>query len=81
MCASWEWLLCGRETALGRARMEPNSDWLSAGEAKGESGSGVSSGGVALKGPSRGLAGETGRLPGIGSSLVLVDLEEITVSC
>lgn len=40
---------------------EETTDWI------GDSGNGVSSGDVSGKGPSRGFAGETGRLPGIGS--------------
>lgn len=47
----------------------------------GESGKGMSSSSCP-KGPSRGLAGDTGRLPGMGSSLVLVDLvAEMKESC
>lgn len=66
----WTWLPC----VLGRLRGGSSSidgprcvhgdettDWI------GDSGNGVSSGDVSGKGPSSGFAGETGRLPGIGS--------------
>lgn len=48
----------------------------------GESGScASSSASIGANGPSSGRAGETGLLPGIGASLVLLDLECVNCSC
>jgi len=61
----------GRGNAEGELVLGPGEV---TGESAGEAGSGVASGvdGLCGKGPSRGFAGETGRLPGIGSSLLHV---------
>jgi hypothetical protein len=75
MCASWIELERRRDGDTGKLAMDSVSAAGTMGDCMGESGSGSLSGVTESsrsgKGPSRGLAGDTGRLPGIASSLFL----------
>ena len=75
MCASWLELVRRREGDTGKLIIDSLSFASMTGDCIGESGSGSFSGvagsSYSGKGPSRGLAGETGRLPGMASSLFL----------
>ena len=66
----WELLRWRRRGGTGRVSVESLGKRSLMGDCMGESGRGCFSGSSSVegKGPSRGLAGETGRLPGIGSS-------------
>ena len=69
MC-DWSLLLGLREVGREKLEIESVSD---IGDCTGDSGNGVSSGDIyAGKGPSSALAGDTGLLPGIVSSFLLV---------
>lgn len=71
MCDSWFELARRRGGGTARLFVEPLSEDMRMGDCMGESGRGILSAGAGSsmsgKGPSRGLAGETGRLPGMGS--------------
>lgn len=68
-----DWYALGlRDGSIGKPRMEPVSEHGEvSGDCIGDSGNGVCSGAsCSLNGPSSALAGEAGRLPGIGSNLL-----------
>ena len=71
MWACSEALLSRRRGGNGIPHTEPESEPGETGEFRGDSGNDMSSGEMKSgNGPLRALAGETGRLPGIGSSFI-----------
>lgn len=82
MCASWLELVRRRVGDISRLLIDSLSAANIMGDCIGESGrgsfSGVAGSSKPGKGPSRGFAGETGRLPGIASSLFLPSVGLVT---